>query len=330
MGLSHRQAPVKPMADDETLRAAERLIAWAHGSVKSMRRPAGSSRIPGDRLMPTRVARPARRSRPRRAAGADPAPGPAAVSVAAAVIRFGCPNMGASCIGMPGRRCAKARLRGVARSTARAGRGLAAAGLGSGLDRGGGRSRRARCPTPHEALHRLCATAWRGLPEWIEATARRHLLDPAQMPDWAPFVDIDWETTGRETRWALRLSAWWLHTFDLDRLPPALAVAIVEALDLIGINLTECGLLRDLAELWLDESIATHDDLQAAGRSDIEALWDHARTHTPYAAEYGWRERADFTAWWEPIDAFLCAVPCLVAARAGDARRAIAPRVCAG
>ena len=254
--------------------------------------------------MPTRVARPARRSRPRRAAGADPAPGPVAVSVAAAVNPLRLPKYGRF---LHRNAWAPLREQGYA-AWHDPRREPVAALLLLALDRGWIAAAAVHAalddPRPHEALHRLCATAWRVLPEWIEATARRHLLDPAQMPDWAPFVDIDWETTGRETRWALRLSAWWLHTFDLDRLPPALAVAIVEALDLIGINLTECGLLRDLAELWLDESIATHDDLQAAGRSDIEALWDHARTHTPYAAEYGWRERADFTAWWEPIDAF--------------------------
>ena len=252
--------------------------------------------------MPTRVTSPAR-SRPGRTAGADPAPGPVAVSVATAVNPLRLPKYG---------RClyrdawAPLREQGYAAWHAPR-REPVAALLLLALDRGWIAATAVHAalddPRPHEALHRLCATAWRVLPEWIEATARRHLLDPAQMPDWAPFVDIDWETTGRETRWALRLSAWWLHTFDLDRLPPALAVAIVEALDLIGINLTECSLLRDLAEMWLDESIATHDDLVAAGRSDIEALWDAVQT-TPVAAEYGWRERVDFAAWWEPIDAF--------------------------
>ena len=127
----------------------------------------------------------------------------------------------------------------------------------------------------------------------------------------------------------MRLSAWWLHTFDLDRLPPALAVAIVEALDLIGINLTESGLLRDLAELWLDESIATHDDLQAAGRSDIEALWDHARTHAVCRrvrlAGAGRFHRMVGT------DRRFCA-PSRAWLRRVRARRtpAITPRVCAG
>ena len=160
-----------------------------------MRRPAGSSRIPEIASCPRASCTPC----------SSVASTPAAVLTRPWTCRRVCCRRRESASfaqirALPASEClgaaARARLRGLARSTARAGRGLlllaldrdwiAAAAVHAALDD----------PRPHEALHRLCATAWRVLPEWIEATARRHLLDPAQMPDWAPLVDIDWETTG--------------------------------------------------------------------------------------------------------------------------------------
>ena len=70
------------------------------------------------------------------------------------------------------------------------------------------------------------------------------------------------------------------HSFDLDGLPPALAVAIVRTIELIGLQLTECCLIRDMGDVWLDESAQAFEELQASGLRIRLELWDYAQAHT--------------------------------------------------
>jgi hypothetical protein len=58
-------------------------------------------------------------------------------------------------------------------------------------------------PCRHERLYALFGRALRALPGWIEATARRHALDPARLPDWEPFVAMMRKAPG----WCWRLAA---------------------------------------------------------------------------------------------------------------------------
>lgn len=109
-------------------------------------------------------------------------------------------------------------------------------------------------PHPYERRYALFGQALRELPGWIETTARRHALDPARWPDWEPFVAIDLREDADGARLVLEACGVWPHTFNLDGLPPALAVAVAHTLDLIGLRLTECSPVRDLAEPWWDEA----------------------------------------------------------------------------
>lgn len=159
-------------------------------------------------------------------------------------------------------------------------------------------------PHPYERRYALLGQAWRGLPGWIEATARRHALDPARLPDWAPFVGIDLREDGESARLVLDARGVWLHAFDLDGLPPALAVAVAHALDLIGMCLTECGPARDLAEPWWDEAQAAYAELRATGLTDRTALWAHVRDATDLLNWFGWDCLEEFAAWWAETAAF--------------------------
>ena len=80
-------------------------------------------------------------------------------------------------------------------------------------------------PHRHERLYALFCRAWRGLPAWIEAIARRHALDPGQQPDWRPFVEMEWQEDVTGGRLVLTACGAWLHTFDLDGLDPAVLPA---------------------------------------------------------------------------------------------------------
>ena len=155
-------------------------------------------------------------------------------------------------------------------------------------------------PTPHEALYKLARAAWQTLPSWIETVVQRHTLHPdtAHSPI---FAELDWQADGLESRWVLQLHTFWLHSFDLDALPPALACAIARTLELISYRLTECCLVREVAGMWMDESVMAYHTLRAAGLNDQDALWAYAQAHTPLIGEFGWEDQAGFVAWWEEL-----------------------------
>lgn len=159
-------------------------------------------------------------------------------------------------------------------------------------------------PHRHERLYALFCQAWRGLPAWIEAIAHRHTLDPARLPDWEPFVGIELREDATGARLVLDARGVWLHAFDLDRLPPALAVAVAQTLDLIGMRLTECVPARDLAKSWWDEAQTAYAELRATGLSDPAALWAHVETATDLLNWFSWRSQEDFAAWWADTAAF--------------------------
>ena len=158
-------------------------------------------------------------------------------------------------------------------------------------------------PIPHEALYKLAGTAWQTLPGWLETLAQRHALHP-NTTNSPIFAELDWQADGLESRWVLQLHTFWLHTFDLDALPPALACAIARTLELISYRLTECCLLREVAEMWMDESVMAYRSVQESGLSDVDALWAYVQEHTTLADEFGWEDQAGFAVWWDEIGAY--------------------------
>jgi hypothetical protein len=159
-------------------------------------------------------------------------------------------------------------------------------------------------PHRHERLYALFCRAWRGLPAWIEAIARRHALDPGQQPDWRPFVEMEWQEDVTGGRLVLTACGAWLHTFDLDGLSPALAVAVAQTLDLIGMRLTDCVPVRDLAEPWWDEAQATYETLRATGLTDRAALWAQVETETDFLQWFSWDGPEEFERWWVETASF--------------------------
>ena len=156
-------------------------------------------------------------------------------------------------------------------------------------------------PTPHEALYTLARAAWQALPKWLETLAQRHTLNPSDVTQKPCFAELDWQADGLESRWVLQLHTFWLHSFDLDALPPALACAIARTLELISYRLTECCLLREVAGMWMDESVMAYHTLRASGLSDQDALWAYAQAHPPLIGEFGWEDPAGFVVWWEEM-----------------------------
>lgn len=159
-------------------------------------------------------------------------------------------------------------------------------------------------PHRHEHLYALFCQAWRGLPAWIEAIARRHTLDPARWPDWVPFVGVELCEDATGGRRVLTACGNWPHTFDLDGLPPARAVAVAQTLDRIGMRLTECVPVRDLAEPWWDEAQAAYETLRATGLTDPEAWWAPVETATDLRQGFGWDGPEAFEQWWAETASF--------------------------
>lgn len=159
-------------------------------------------------------------------------------------------------------------------------------------------------PAPNTALYRLLDKALSGLPLWIEATARRYVLDPTRMPNWAPFATLTLVESDAACHLFLALEHLWPHTFHLDHLPPALAVAVAQTLSLIGAHLTECVLARDLAERWSDETEATYREITAFGSLDPAARWAAACENAEWIAWFGWDDADEFEAWWTQQAAF--------------------------
>lgn len=159
-------------------------------------------------------------------------------------------------------------------------------------------------PAPNAALYRLLGEALSGLPAWMEATARRYILDPAQMPDWRPFATLTLVESDAECHLFLALDHLWPHTFHLDHLPPAVAVAVAQTLTLIGTHLTECVLTRDVAEGWADESADAYHEIKALGHTDPAARWAAACENEAWSGWFGWNDPDEFDAWWAQQAAF--------------------------
>jgi len=159
-------------------------------------------------------------------------------------------------------------------------------------------------PTPNAALYRLLGEALSGLPVWIEATARRCVLDPARMPDWAPFATLTLVDTDDDPSLFLALENLWPHTFHLDELPPAVAVAVAQTLSLIGCRLTECVLLRDWAGCRADESASAYHEIAALGHTDPGTRWAAASENEAWSDWFGWNDQDEFERWWAQQTAF--------------------------
>ncbi|MCB1806273.1 MAG: hypothetical protein KDK04_25165 [Candidatus Competibacteraceae bacterium] len=155
------------------------------------------------------------------------------------------------------------------------------------------------CPQRHQQLYGLFCATLDEIPRWLALTARRHALDPVNMPDWSPWVQLSVLDGDDDHYLALDAGCCWLHSFDLDALPPALAVAIVHTLELIGLQLTECCLIRDPGDMWLGESVQAFEELQASGFLEMADLWHYAQEHTGLLDWHDWRTLDEFTAWWE-------------------------------
>jgi hypothetical protein len=160
-------------------------------------------------------------------------------------------------------------------------------------------------PQRHERLYTLFCATLDALPPVIETTARRHALAGAAWPDGNAWVEIDLVEDADATWLQLTARGCWLHRFPLDRLPPALAVAVAHTLEWIETHLTDCCLLRDLAECWRDEAIYTFEELRATGLTDRDALWRHVQEQTRHDEWFGWESEGDFTGWWTAL-ASLC------------------------
>ena len=160
-------------------------------------------------------------------------------------------------------------------------------------------------PYPHERLYGLFCVTLDALPGVIEALARRHALAEAIWPDWNAWVEIDLiEYYGEACGLQLTARGCWLHRFHLDRLPPVLAVAVTHTLEWIEVSLTDCCLLRDLAELWRDEATVVFEELRATGLTDMDALWRHVQEQTRHDEWFGWGSVGDFTGWWTALASF--------------------------
>ncbi len=253
--------------------------------------------------MPAQPARPVR-SRPARDAATVPPARRAAAPAAAGVNPFSLPKRAHD---LTGRALSPLREQGFA-AWLDARRAAVAALLRLALDRGALAEAEVHAaldgPHRHERLYALFCQAWRGLPAWIEAIARRHALDPARWPDWRPFVEMEWREDATGGRLVLTACSDWPHTFDLDGLPPALAVAVAQTLDLIGMRLTECVPVRDLAEPWWDEAQAAYETLRATGLTDPAALWAHVETATDFLQWFGWNGPEEFEQWWAETASF--------------------------
>ncbi|MCB1810533.1 MAG: hypothetical protein KDK04_02245 [Candidatus Competibacteraceae bacterium] len=154
-------------------------------------------------------------------------------------------------------------------------------------------------PHRHELLYEYFCATLKDIPGWLSLIARRHALDRMNMPEWSAFVQLSLLEDSDEHYLALDASCCWNHSFDLDGLPPALAVAIVRTIELIGLQLTECCLIRDMGDVWLDESAQAFEELQASGLSDPAELWDYAQAHTALFEWYDWRRLDEVVDWWE-------------------------------
>ncbi len=153
-------------------------------------------------------------------------------------------------------------------------------------------------PQRHEHLYQCFMTALQGLPGWLRETAQHQSLDPLDTPDWRPFVQIGLHEDGGHTHLVLTASCYWHHAFILNALPPALAVAIAHTLQLIGLQLTETCLLRDIGDLWMEESAQAYHDLCATGLREPADLWASVQEETALLDGYGWLSQEDFEAWW--------------------------------
>lgn len=159
-------------------------------------------------------------------------------------------------------------------------------------------------PAPNTALYRLLGEALSGLPFWIEATARRYVLDPTEMPDWMSFATLTLIEEGAEWPLFLALAHLWPHTFHLDELPPALAVAVAQTLSLIGGRLTECVLARDLADCWFGEAEITYREIAALGHTDPVLRWAAVSDNEAWLGWFDWNDSGEFEAWWAQQTAF--------------------------
>ena len=157
----------------------------------------------------------------------------------------------------------------------------------------------------HTRLYGLFCATLDALPGVIETLARRHALPGADWPDWNAWVEIELiERYSDACELQLTARGCWLHRFHLDRLPPVLAVAVTHTLEWIEVSLTDCCLLRDLAELWRDEATVVFEELRATGLTDMDALWRHVQEQTRHDEWFGWGSVGDFTGWWTALASF--------------------------
>ncbi|CDI04365.1 hypothetical protein BN873_950048 [Candidatus Competibacter denitrificans Run_A_D11] len=159
-------------------------------------------------------------------------------------------------------------------------------------------------PTPQTALYRLLEQTLTALPDWLDALARRALLEPTPMPSWQPFVALRLDDGPDEALFlVLAVQSVWMHTVHLDGLPPRLAIAIAETLALIGEQLTPACFLRDLAGCWLDEDHTTYAALRDQHLPDDAARWAYVHDQTDWLNWFDWDE-ASFADWWARMDAY--------------------------
>ncbi|MBK8168666.1 MAG: hypothetical protein IPK64_22185 [bacterium] len=163
-------------------------------------------------------------------------------------------------------------------------------------------------PAPNEALYRLFGATLSAIPAWVEALARQNALDPERMPDWRPFAGIDLAEWDGELHLVLVSRALWVHAFDLDGLPPALAVAVAQTLDLVARDLAPCCRARDLAGSWYDDALDAYEALLARAPDDPAERWTAAATDD-WADGFDWEDRAAFEAWWERVGAYRAPAP---------------------
>lgn len=247
------------------------------------------------------------RTAARRPAGRPPARRPAALP-AAAVDPFRLPKRARD---LAGRALAGLRERGYGAWLDARRPGVAAVlrlGLARGWVAAGEVDAAFGDPAPHEALYRLFVATLAAIPAWVEALARENALDPERMPAWRPFAGIDLAEWGGELHLLLVNRHLWMHAFDLGGLPPALAVAVAQTLDLLARDLASCCRARDLAGLWYDEAESAYRELRAQAPADPAARWAAAEAGE-WADWFGWEDRAAFERWWELIGAYCAPEP---------------------